>query len=173
MKLTGQMKLELLSLNIPKDQIIVVDTKQRILALYENEKLVTTFPVSTAKAGKGGLEGSLKTPYGIHTIVEKIGADQPLGTIFESREPTGETWEVGDDRENLILTRILRLAGTVVGINKGPRVDSYDRYIYIHGTNREDAIGREDVSHGCILMTNADMVELFELVKEQCVVIIN
>lgn len=172
MKFTGQMKLQLLSLNISQDQVIVVDSKLRLLALYENQKLKTTFPVSTAKAGLGNLVDSQMTPHGVHQICEKIGAGQPVGTIFESREPTGEVWQEGDDRENLILTRILRLEGKVVGINKGPRVDSYDRYIYIHGTNRADAIGREDVSHGCILMTNDDMVTLFDLVHEGCVVIV-
>lgn len=34
----------------------------------------------------------------------------------------------------------------------------------IHGTNRPDSIGRA-ASHGCIRMRNADVEELFELVK--------
>jgi lipoprotein-anchoring transpeptidase ErfK/SrfK len=38
------------------------------------------------------------------------------------------------------------------------------RYIYIHGTHDEERIG-QPVSHGCIRMTNADVVELFDLVK--------
>ena len=35
------------------------------------------------------------------------------------------------------------------------------RYIYIHGTNHEDALG-QPVSHGCVRMANADMIDLFE-----------
>jgi lipoprotein-anchoring transpeptidase ErfK/SrfK len=38
-----------------------------------------------------------------------------------------------------------------------------DRYIYFHGTNREDLIGTP-ASHGCIRMKNADIAELFEVV---------
>jgi phosphoserine phosphatase len=38
-----------------------------------------------------------------------------------------------------------------------------ERYIYIHGTNREDLIG-QPASHGCIRLTNRDMVELYDLV---------
>jgi lipoprotein-anchoring transpeptidase ErfK/SrfK len=37
-----------------------------------------------------------------------------------------------------------------------------ERYIYIHGTDHEDEIGRP-TSHGCVRMSNADVVELFNL----------
>ncbi len=173
MKLTGQMKVELMIHQFSDRHVLVVDTEKRILAHYVKYKLAATYPISTAKNGVGNLIDSEMTPHGIHTIAEKIGEDEPLGTIFESRKPTGKIWQKGEEGENLILTRILRLQGEVVGINKGPRVDSYERYIYIHGTNCEDDIGRKDVSHGCILMTNEDMATLFDKVQEGCVVIIN
>ena len=44
---------------------------------------------------------------------------RPPGTVFVSREPTGETWcgeACGDD---LILTRILTLEGLEDGVNRG------------------------------------------------------
>ena len=50
------------------------------------------------------------------------------------------------------------------GINKGGSVDSYRRYIYIHGTHEEGLIGVK-ASHGCIRMFNYDVVELFDMVK--------
>lgn len=173
MKLTGHMKLELFSLRLNDRPVLVVDSKNHIMAHYVQGKLATTYPVSLAKKGLGSLMDSEQTPFGIHTICEKYGEDAPAGTIFDSREPTGEIWQEGDDRENLILSRILRLQGEVPGVNKGPRVDSYERYIYIHGTNKEDAVGREDVSHGCILMTNEDVIRLYDKVQEGCVVIIS
>ncbi|MFC2149733.1 L,D-transpeptidase family protein [Candidatus Auribacterota bacterium] len=42
-------------------------------------------------------------------------------------------------------------------------MDSFERYIYIHGTPHEGLIGKP-ASRGCIRMKNEDIVELFELV---------
>ena len=50
------------------------------------------------------------------------------------------------------------------GINRGGDVDSHERYIYIHGTADEARIG-QPVSQGCIRMTSADVIALFDLVK--------
>ena len=43
-------------------------------------------------------------------------------------------------------------------------VDSYKRYIYIHGTHEEGLIGSK-ASHGCVRMFNTDAIELFDRVK--------
>ena len=45
------------------------------------------------------------------------------------------------------------------GKNKGSNLDSYSRYIYIHGTNEEGMLG-EKSSHGCIRMSNSDIIDL-------------
>ena len=55
--------------------------------------------------------------------------------------------------------------GTEEGFNKGGNVDSFYRYIYIHGTPEEGLIG-EKASHGCIRMFNQDVIELFSLVEK-------
>ena len=55
--------------------------------------------------------------------------------------------------------------GLEIGKNKGSGVDSYDRYIYIHGTHEEGLIGQK-ASHGCIRMFNQDVIYLYEKVKE-------
>ena len=57
------------------------------------------------------------------------------------------------------MTRILWLDGL-----EPHNANTHERYIYIHGTNHEEAIG-EPASHGCIRMRNADVVELFDLVE--------
>ena len=63
-----------------------------------------------------------------------------------------------------ITSRLLWLTGEEEGINKGGNVDSYQRYIYIHGTSEEGKIGTP-ASHGCIRMINKEVIELFSLVK--------
>jgi len=49
------------------------------------------------------------------------------------------------------------------GRNQGGYVDTYQRYIYIHGTNDEDKIGTP-ASIGCIRMRNQDIVNLYRMV---------
>ena len=50
------------------------------------------------------------------------------------------------------------------GVNRGGEVDTYERYVYIHGTNHEDRIG-EPLSAGCVLMRNIEIVSLYEEVR--------
>jgi len=116
------------------------------------------FPVSTAKAGASNVDGSGGTPTGKFTIADKIGHDEPVGTIFDSRLPVG-LWDRGESSEDLILTRILTLDGCEPA-NK----NTLQRYIYIHGTNQESLLGTP-ASCGCIRMSNANIIELFELVE--------
>ena len=60
---------------------------------------------------------------------------------------------------------MLTLAGCEPGVNQGPGVDSLERYIYLHGTNDEGRIGRP-VSHGCVRLTNDDIVTVFDQVPQ-------
>jgi hypothetical protein len=62
----------------------------------------------------------------------------------------------GDD---LVMSRILWLDGL-----EAANANTYDRYVYIHGTNHEELIG-QPASHGCIRMKKADVAELFDLVE--------
>lgn len=154
------------------DLVIEVDIRLQQLYLWEpfpdGDMLIRQYPVSTAANGPGEQSGSYCTPRGRHRVAEKIGADMPLGTAFKARVPTGEIWTPELDAENpgrdWILTRILWLEGLELGRNKGGNVDTHDRYIYIHGTHEEHRIGTP-ASHGCIRMRNADVAELFDLVK--------
>jgi hypothetical protein len=54
---------------------------------------------------------------------------------------------------------------------RGGNVDSFNRYIYIHGTNLEDRIGRP-ASHGCVTLPNREMLELYDAVPEGTLVYI-
>ena len=147
---------------------LLVDVRAQRLVLVRDQAAVRQWPVSTAAAGLDNRDGSGGTPPGVHAIERKIGAGAPPGTVFASREPTGEIWRPdadGDDDRDLILTRVLTLAGLEPGVNRGPGIDSRERYIYIHGTNRETAVGSPE-SAGCVRMTGDDVCELFDLVEE-------
>jgi lipoprotein-anchoring transpeptidase ErfK/SrfK len=47
------------------------------------------------------------------------------------------------------------------GRNKGGDVDTFSRYIYIHGTNRVEDLGRP-ASGGCVRMDPAEVIELYD-----------
>ncbi len=152
-----------------KRRWLLVDVTEQRLLLVREGAVERDYPVSTAAAGIDGTEGSHGTPPGLHVIERKIGAGLPAGTVFVSRVPTGDTWPADRNGQasegDLVLSRILTLAGQEEGVNRGPGCDSLARYIYIHGTNHEDRIG-EPVSHGCIRLRNADVIDLFARVEE-------
>jgi hypothetical protein len=125
------------------------------------ERLAKSYPISTSAFGVGSEVGSFKTPLGRFEVADKIGHEHALGAIFKARSFTGQLWspdlKVEDD---LICSRILRLRGLDTH-----NANTYERYIYLHGTNHEDKLGRP-VSHGCIRFSNAHVCELFELLPE-------
>ncbi|OIR13442.1 putative L,D-transpeptidase YkuD [mine drainage metagenome] len=137
------------------------------LQFFRGNSLVKAYPISTSRRPPSNVKGSLGTPRGLHEIAERIGGGQPPGMVYRSRIPTGQHFSEipGADQEtNLITSRILWLRGLEPGVNRGGEVDTYDRYIYIHGTNHEARIG-EALSAGCVLMRNLDVVELHEWVR--------
>ncbi len=146
-------------------RLLVIDTERQLAVWLEDGKATGAWPVSTARAGIGGAESSFRTPPGWHQIRARIGEDAAPGTVFVSREPTGETWRGEVQEDDLILTRILTLEGLEDGVNRGPGCDSLARYIYLHGTNHESMLGRP-VSHGCVRFSNADVCDLFVRLHE-------
>ncbi|GBG12555.1 peptidase [Novimethylophilus kurashikiensis] len=140
---------------------------QRLKVLDENAKLAAEYPVSTALKGVGEQKGSYRTPTGMHVVRAKIGAGQPLGSVFIGRRPTGEIWSpelaAQYPERDWILTRILWLSGCEPGKNRLGDCDTMQRYIYIHGTPDSEPMGVAR-SHGCIRMRNADVTALFDLV---------
>jgi hypothetical protein len=114
---------------------------------------------STSRFGIGQVEGSNCTPLGLHCIAQKIGGGTPVGTVFKSRRPVGFTWRGLPHAK--ITTRILWLEGLETGFNRGGRVDSRARFIYIHGTGDETGLGRP-ASCGCIHLAARDLVPLYD-----------
>lgn len=125
------------------------------------------YAVSTSKNGLGELNGSFCTPRGRHIVRAKIGAGQPLNTVFVRRRPTGEIWtpelHARYPGRDWMLTRILWLSGKEPGFNRLGAVDTMRRYIYVHGSPHLAVMGKPG-SIGCIRMRCADIAELFELV---------
>ena len=148
---------------------IKVSISTQILELFDDlGRLLRRYPVSTALNGAGEEQGSNCTPRGRHIIRARIGAGQPLNKVFVRRRPTGEIYTpqlgVQHPGRDWILTRILWLSGCEPGYNRLGSCDTMRRYIYIHGTPDERQMG-VPVSHGCVSMRNADLLELFELVS--------
>jgi lipoprotein-anchoring transpeptidase ErfK/SrfK len=149
------------------ERLLRVSLTEQRLDLIDGQAVVQSYSVSTSKHGAGEQAGSLKTPRGRHIVRAKIGDGQPLGSVFVGRRPTGEIHSEALARatpdRDWVLSRILWLSGTEIGKNRLGSVDSMRRYIYIHGTPDSEPLG-EPRSIGCIRMSNADVVELFDLV---------
>ncbi len=152
----------------PDEYAIIIDISKQRLYLIEDGEIVKIYSISTSKYGVGNMEGSNRTPLGMHRISEKIGDGARIGTVFKFRINTGEIAEIYTDStdamEDYITTRIMCLEGLEQYINRGEGIDSHDRCIYIHGTQEEGLIG-VPASHGCIRMRNRDVIELFNLVE--------
>jgi hypothetical protein len=123
-------------------------------------QFIKKFPCSTSRFGLGQIEGSNRTPLGLHRIAEKIGTGAPAGTVFQARQIVGHTSQP-EFADAKITTRIFWLEGLEPGFNRDGNVDSHQRYIYIHGTADQESIG-EPASCGCIHLADADLLYLFD-----------
>jgi lipoprotein-anchoring transpeptidase ErfK/SrfK len=160
-------RLKVLGLPMGKECLVVSIDQQKLWHFNQNNCI--EYIISTARAGKGCVKDSLQTPTGLHRIAEKIGTEAPSGMIFKARKPTGQIWNnIPLVEDNLITSRILWLEGLEQGINQGTDslgkiVDTKERYIYIHGTNQHEKLGTPN-SHGCVLLSDTDVIKLFESV---------
>lgn len=143
-------------------------TRQTLELLDDSGMLLRSYAVSTGLNGPGEEANSNCTPRGKHVIRAKIGTGQPVNTVFVRRRPTGEIYtpQMGAQfpGRDWILTRILWLSGCEPGYNRLGSCDTMQRFIYIHGTPDERALG-VPASHGCVNMRNTDLLELFDLVS--------
>jgi len=157
------------------DSINLNQFRQKVKQL-KNHQVNKSYLISTALKGIGQNKNSFQTPIGTHYIRAKIGKGLPPLSIFEARRPTGRTWNKEDaeshPNQDWVLSRILWLSGKELGVNRLGSVDTMQRFIYIHGTPDESQLG-EPFSHGCIRMSNDDVIELFDLVSAGTIVLIN
>jgi lipoprotein-anchoring transpeptidase ErfK/SrfK len=126
---------------------------------FQGEK----YKISSAKNGVGEIMGSFCTPTGRFEIAEKIGENLPEKAVLIARIPTNEIYSKdlakNNPNQDWILSRILWLKGIDVH-----NQNTYARYIYIHGTHDEEALGKPN-SKGCIRMKNTDIIKIFNAIK--------
>jgi hypothetical protein len=142
-----------LTVNIARQTTTLFERRQGI---YQAQKI---FRCSTSRFGAGEQAGSNKTPRGLHRIAAKVGGGWPVGAAFKGRQLIGFTWQGRPFAP--IAHRILWLEGLEPGWNRGGEVDSYRRYIYIHGTGNEINLGRPD-SSGCVQLSSNDLLPLYD-----------
>jgi len=97
-----------------------------------------------------------------------IGDGEPMYPVYRGRRPTGEIYSpelaAQHPARGWIPTRILWLCGRETCKNRGPGVDTFRRFIYIHGTPDTEPMG-VPLSHGCVRMRNDDVIDLFNRVS--------
>ena len=153
--------------------MIFVNSSNQTLYLFKEDNLIFESKVSTSKYGMGCKMNSYKTPTGLHSVSSMIGKGLPVGTLFKNRRPTEKVIrKIPLDNSDYITSRILRLNGLEEGKNKGGDVDSYNRYIYIHGTPHCNTLGSKQ-SQGCIRMSDRAIIKLFDLVNQETLVLID
>lgn len=145
---------------------LVVRISEQRADLFREGEIIARYVISSGLKGTGTEPGSNKTPLGRLKIAKKIGEGAARGTVFRSRVPTEQVWSSDPSNplcrseEDLVLTRILWLEGC-----DPENSNTFDRYIYVHGTNQEHLLG-QPASHGCIRLSNRDIEELFDRVPE-------
>ena len=152
------------------DALLYVDIPSQQMFFIKKGEIVDIYSISSSYYGTGNKVNSLMTPLGKHEIYKKLGENLPENAILKGRVWNGAIADIIkepiDTDFDHVTSRILWLDGLEEGKNKGPGIDSRERYIYIHGTAEEGLIGKP-ASDGCIRMYNKDVIELFDLVDEK------
>lgn len=155
---------------------IEISISKQELYLFDSGNIIKTYKISSSKYGEGSKINSFKTPLGKHEVKKLIGHNEKKGMRFIGRAPSQIHPIYSSEQvhvlEDVVQSRIIWLSGLEEGVNKGPEVDSYGRFIYIHGTPEEWLLGQK-ASKGCIRMSNNDVIELFDLLDGGEIVMIN
>ncbi|TDF84832.1 L,D-transpeptidase [Pseudomonas sp. H9] len=156
---------------MPSLDLLHISLADQCLYGFAQGQLCLRLPVSTAVKGAGERNGSGCTPRGLHQVRAKIGGDLPQGAVLRGRRWTGEIWtpslHLQYPGRDWILSRILWLSGCELGVNRMGEVDTFRRYIYLHGTPDCEPMG-VPLSHGCVRLRNADLLHLFDRVPLHC-----
>ena len=152
------------------DALLYVDIPSQQMFFLKKGEIFDIYSISSSFYGTGNKVNSLKTPLGKHEIYKKLGDNLPENAILKGRVWNGAIADIIkepiDTDFDHVTSRILWLDGLENGKNKGPGIDSRERFIYIHGTAEEGLIGKP-ASDGCIRMYNKEVIELFDLVDEK------
>lgn len=145
-----------------------IDLTRQVLRAWSEGRARREFAISSGANGVGEINGSGCTPRGKHVVRARIGSGLASGAVFKTRRPTGEIWSPELHQQypgrDWILTRILWISGTQVGRNRLGCVDTFRRYIYLHGTPPTTRLGMPG-SKGCVRIANGEIIELFDWVS--------
>ena len=162
---------------------ISTDYSELLFVSIENQKMyhikegaiVKKYIISSSEYGTGSEDGSNKTPLGLHKVKEKYGDETPINGRMIGRVFYGQIATLYNDKTKSktddVTSRIFWLEGLENGKNKGEGIDSYKRYIYIHGTSEEGRLGTP-ASHGCIRMKNNEVIDLYKTIAIGTLVLI-
>jgi hypothetical protein len=162
---------------------ISTDYSELLFVSIENQKMyhikegaiVKKYIISSSEYGTGSEAGSNKTPLGLHKVNEKYGDKTPINGRMIGRVFYGQIATLYNDKTKSktddVTSRIFWLEGLENGKNKGEGIDSYKRYIYIHGTSEEGRLGTP-ASHGCIRMKNNEVIDLYKTIAIGTLVLI-
>jgi lipoprotein-anchoring transpeptidase ErfK/SrfK len=132
-------------------RVIKIDTREKLLDLYEGERLIATFPITPGS-------GHLATPPGNWRIlgITQMPTFRWDKSVLEYGVRSGNYYELPIGPNNPV--------GVMwIGLNKPG--------IGIHGTNQGQTIGRS-ASHGCMRTANWDAIRLSRMVTKGMTVII-
>ena len=163
------------SKNTFANEVLYVSIKQQKLYHIQNDSIIKEYIISSSAYGIGSKAGSNKTPIGLHSIKEKYGDNTPINGRMTGRVFYGDIGTIYTDetksKTDDVTSRIFWLEGMEKGKNKGKGIDSFSRYIYIHGTSEEGRLGKP-ASHGCIRMKNKEVIDLYKLIEVGTLVLI-
>ncbi len=153
-----------------REHVLLISLSDKTLIHYKACQRVASYPISTSRNPPSCRENSFGTPLGLHQIAAHIGEGAAPGTVFISRESTGQTYseraDAGPNQKMYVTTRILRLRGLEPDRNAEAGQDTFDRYVYIHGTPHPQRFP-ENMSGGCIILLDHDLIELFNTVPDE------
>ena len=123
------------------DQVLLVRHGERKLYLYENGKITSSWTVAVGQP-------SFPTPTGVYEVTE-------LRYMPTWVNPAPDTWgsdmpaEIGPGTSNPLGVRAINWSAPA---------------IRFHGTENLSSLGTA-ASHGCVRMSNGDVVELYDRIK--------
>ena len=157
------------------EELLFISIENQKMYHIKNNNIISEYIISSSVYGTGNKAGSNKTPLGLHKIKQKYGGNVPINGRMVGRIFYGDIANIYTDESKSktddVTSRILWLEGMEQGKNKGEGIDSYNRYIYIHGTSEEGRLGTP-ASHGCIRMKNKDVIDLYKIVEVDTLVLI-
>ncbi len=156
-------------------ELLFVSIKNQKMYHIKEGAIVKKYIISSSEYGTGSEAGSNKTPLGLHKVKEKYGDRTPINGRMIGRVFYGQIATLYNDKTKSktddVTSRIFWLEGLENGKNKGEGIDSYKRYIYIHGTSEEGRLGTP-ASHGCIRMKNNEVIDLYKTIAIGTLVLI-